>query len=201
MGVLRRYPLLALGAAVVLVVVLVVFGIGRSSKGHRTVEALADSVQSPYQQMLDDNMSDESVRSFALAMVDLMPEEAADAMIERDGYDDKDEVIEEVIDSVGASATVQSMFEKVSAGVEITEGEMLDDDYIDGMNEKFRDDLGLSLEVEEAVALGARISMTALEDVGGVSAGESVTQEIDSSGLVAVKIDGQWYLWVSSMNW
>lgn len=201
MGVLRRYPLLALGAAVVLVVVLVVFGIGRGSKGHRTVEALADSVQSPYQQMLDDNMSDESVRSFALAMVDLMPEEAADAMIERDGYDDKDEVIEEVIDSVGASATVQSMFEKVSAEVEITEGEMLDDDYIDGMNEKFRDDLGLSLEVEEAVALGARISMTALEDVGGVSAGESVTQEIDSSGLVAVKIDGQWYLWVSSMNW
>lgn len=200
-GALRRTPLLVLGAAVVLVVVLVVFGMGRCSKGRGTVEALTDAVQSPYQQMLDDNMSDESVRSFAFAMVDLMPGDAVDALIERDGYDDKEEVVEEVIDSMGASSTVQSMFEKVNAEVEITEGGRLDDDYVDDVNEKLRDDLGLSLEVEEAVALGTRITMTALEDVGGVSAGESVTQETDSSGLVAIKVDGQWYLWVSSMNW
>lgn len=193
-------PRLLIVVAVV-VVAFAIFGITRCvNNPHASIEALAGSLTGSLQHVFDDDMSESSLESFGRAAVDLMPQQAVEALIERGGYDDREDVIDEIRDAASVESA-SSMLGSVDMDIELKEGYGLDDDYLDNVNRKLKDDLDLSLEVTDAKTLGMDVTITAREDIGTLSAGETVSQDTDSIGLVGIEIDGQWYLWVSGFNW
>lgn len=196
----KRSFLILVSTAVVILAVAV-FGLTRCLGGRRSAQALADELTVPYQRLIDEGASDSSVDAYSETMLDAMPPEAIDALIEETGVDGREEAIEQM--GSGAARTfsqLESIFDKVDFEVRITVGDELDDDYIDGVNEQF-DDHDISLEVVEAYSLGIDMTMTAKEDVGLLEAGQTTTQEMSNSGMTAIRIGDQWYLWVNGFNW
>lgn len=186
---------------IVVVVALAIFGITRCvNNPHASIEALAGSLTGPLQHVFDDGMSESSLESFGRAAVDLMPQQAVEALIERGGYDDREDVIDEIRNAASVESA-SSILDSVDLDIELKEGYRLDDDYLDNVNRKLEDDLDLSLEVTDAKTLGMDVTMSVREDIGALSAGETVNRDTDSIGLVGIEIDGQWYLWVSGFNW
>lgn len=201
-GTVTRNPLLLLGIAAVLVVVLLVFGITRcvgGGGGQGSVEALAAAVQEPYQMMLDEGMADDAVRDSMRSMLDLMNGEVLDAVVEEGGYDGQSGILDEMVDQLSRFSSVLEVYEKSDSVVEIHKGKHFDEDDLDELNDTFRYDLDLPLRVEDAANLSMRIEITLREDVGNFSAGESTSQEMDRSGIYAIKIDGQWYFWTDGL--
>ena len=201
---LGKRSFLILAVAALVVIGVVIFGITRcvGGGGRGSAEDLANELTAPYQRIFDDSLSSASVEAFAETVLGAMPPEAVDAMLEESGTDSREEAIEQLGDSlvVGPASGVESVLDKVDVEIRITVGDTLDDDQIDSLNEDFEDH-DISLEVTDACTLGADMPMTAREDVGTLDAGESTSQEASNSGLIAIEIDGSWYLWTSSINW
>lgn len=198
-----RRSLLIMAVAAVVIVGVTIFGIMRcvGGGGRGTAQDLANELTKSYQRVFDEDMSDASIEAFAETTLDAMPPEVVEAALEEGSVESREEAIEQVGDSFAASlAGSESLLDKADFEIQMTVGDKLDDDYIDGVNENF-DELGISIEVTEAYELGIDMKITALEDVGILEAGESRSQEVSNSGAAAVKIGNSWYLWINGLNW
>lgn len=198
-----RRSLLIMAVAAVVIVGVAIFGIMRciGGGGRGTAQDLANELTKSYQRVFDEDMSDASIEAFAETTLDAMPPEVVEAALEEGSVESREEAIEQVGDSFAASlAGSESLLDKADFEIQMTVGDKLDDDYIDGVNENF-EELGISIEVTEAYELGIDMKITALEDVGILEAGESRSQEVSNSGTAAVKIGNSWYLWINGLNW
>lgn len=186
---------------VVAVVVVAVYCVSQLFSGgaHASAESLSNALEEPTEAVFRDIDSDDASERFGETVLELLPPGVMDAY-ERQGFDRSD-AINTMVSSVSTLQGYSSVFDKLDFEIDYFEGKSLDDDFIDSVNDSLQNDLGLSMDVEAASAISARMTATAREDVGFYSAGESVTQELDASGLVAVEIDGKWYLWSGELNW
>ena len=194
-------PILAV--AVVAIAAVVIFSATRCSSGGggRSAQDLANEISAAYQRVFDENMSDGSVEAYSETLLNVMPPEFVDAAIEESGVDGRGEALEQLGDGLVASlSSADAMLEKADIDIQVTVGDKLDDDYVDGLNEDF-ENLGLDFEATEAYELGADMTITAREDVGALEAGESTSQEMSNVGMTAVKIGNAWYLWVNGISW
>ncbi len=192
-----KIPVVAVVVAAVAVVGIVAALLLGNSGGASSVDDLADDLAAATQQVFDDGMTTSAVLSYGEALVDLMPDEVVDALLDEGGFEDMDELAEYIAENyAGADESVMDAFDGMELEILMYEGDRLDSDYIDSVNEEFQDDLGLDLEAEDAYSIEGEVTITLTEDVGTGEAGDSYTQSMGSTGFAAIEIDGRWYLWV-----
>lgn len=202
-ALLSKQTKIVLAVAAVVLAALVVFGITRCSNNpHATADALARSVTGVYERLFTGGYSQDKVERAASDLLDLMPPGALDKAIEMGDYDNRQELVEDAADSVSDmydSMGVVDVMDKVKVKIEITEGEQLDQDDLDDINEFFHD-ANLGIEATDGVKLGMDGSITFLDDYVIYEKGETVDQSLESIGISAIKVDGKWYLWTGSFS-
>lgn len=202
-ALLSKQTKIVLAVAAVVLAALVVFGITRCSNNpHATADALARSVTGVYERLFTGGYSRDKVERAASDLLDLMPPGALDKAIEMGDYDNRQELVEDAADSVSDmydSMGVVDVMDKVEVKIEITEGEQLDQDDLDDINEVFHD-ADLDIEATDGVKLGMDGSITFLDDYVIYEKGETVDQSLESIGISAIKVDGKWYLWTGSFS-
>lgn len=192
-----KIPVVAVAVAVVAVVAVVVVLLLGNRGGASSVDDLADDIAAATQQVFDDGMTTSAVLSYGEALVDLMPDEVVDALLDEGGFDDMDELAEYIAENyAGVDESVMDAFGGMELEIQMYEGDHLDSDYIESVNEQFQDELGLGLEVEDAYSIEGDVTITLTEDVGTGEAGDSYTQSGGSVGVTAIEIGGRWYLWI-----
>lgn len=188
---------IAVGVVIIVVIVVVVLALsGLFSRGYSSSDQLAEKMTTAYQNMADEEFSESSLVTAVDTILDCMPQEALDAVLEQSGSLSRDELIEELDFSSIASglSSLSSYLDSIDIVILASPGATLDTDEIDSINEQF-DEIGLDLTVQNAQHLSLTITITAIEDLGTLSAGDSTSQTLDESGIELVEIDGSWYMW------
>lgn len=194
----RILPLIAL--ALCAIVAVAVFGISRcASDPHASAEALADALEAPMERVFSYDDPEDAGEALGASLIDLMPHQVVSAFEEHGTS--REDVAEELGGALGSLSSFMSVLDAFDVDFDLSEGYALDDDYLDNVNEKLQDDMGLDIEVQDACTISASITVTAREDTAMLEKGESQTQSSDATGLVAIQIDGKWYLWTSELNW
>lgn len=186
---------------VAVVVVAAVLVISNLIGGRGSAQEIADELAVSCQRIFDERFSYDSVRDYSVAVVDAMPPEGLDMLLEEGSIDSREEAIEKVGDDLLDSLSGQeSMFDKVDIQMRVVVGDEVDADYLERVNEQFESH-GKSIEVTEGYLLGSEITITAREDVGVLEAGQTTTQEVGNTGNTAIKIGNKWYVWTTAVNW
>lgn len=194
--------ILAVGVVAVVAIVLAVTGVFGGG-GHGSAQSIADSVESAFTDLIASDLEGDDWERFGLDIVSLMPEEAVEVSMDKQGFESREDFAEYFGEAVGSLLSYAmayldmetAYFDMVDLSFEIEIGSQLDSDDVDSMNERF-DDFGVDLEIEEAYELRGNVTATPLEDFGGYEEGESESSDMGYIGLCAVKIGGSWYLWV-----
>lgn len=196
-GITKVLPFIGIAAVVVAAVLLVSNVIG----GRGTAQELADELTASSQRVIDESLSDDSVREYAAAFVDAMPPEGLEMLIEEGLVDSRGEAIEQVGEGLLNSLSGQeTVFHKADVEIKIVVGDEVDADYLDRVNEQFESH-GKSIGATEGYILGGEVTITALEDVGVLETGQTATQSLDNTGYTAIKIGNKWYVWMAGANW
>lgn len=185
---------LAVGVVAIVAIVLAVTGVfGGGKRG--SAESVADSVESVYRDLLSSDLDSDAWARFSNGLVDLMHDDAVRAGMEQMGYDSEEEFGEDLGGALGSAMSYASgALDMVDLSIEVEVGDHMSASEISSMNDNL-DYMGLDFEIEDAYELDASITATLLEDYGGYEAGETQSQDMGSTGLSAVEIDGSWYLW------
>ncbi len=186
-------------AAVVVIAVVAVFalgGLGFGSGAQTTAQGVADEVTDAMQPLVDDGFDEETIATFVSSIVGLMPSDAIDAVAQTNGYSDADELMDVMLTSLTEYGTSMSTYVDDSLDMDIdlafTAADALDDEFLTGVNE-LMELLGVDATVDDAVNLELEISTL----MGGT---EYYSETYDSIGLVAIEIDGGWYLWLEALS-
>lgn len=185
---------LAVGVVAIVAIVLAVTGVfGGGKRG--SAESVADSVESVYNDLLSSDLDSDAWARFSNGLVDLMHDDAVRAGMEQMGYDSEEEFGEDLGGALGSAMSYASgALDMVDLSIEVEVGDHMSASEISSMNDNL-DYMGLDLEIEDAYELEATMTATLLEDFGGYEAGETQSQNMGTTGLSAVEIDGSWYLW------
>lgn len=185
---------LAVGVVAIVAIVLAVTGVfGGGKRG--SAESVADSVESVYNDLLSSDLDSDAWARFSNGLVDLMHDDAVRAGMEQMGYDSEEEFGEDLGGALGSAMSYASgALDMVDLSIEVEVGDHMSASEISSMNDNL-DYMGLDFEIDDAYELDASITATLLEDYGGYEAGETQSQDMGSTGLSAVEIDGSWYLW------
>ena len=187
-------------AVVAIVVAVIVMGGLGSGGGRPTSGQLAQDLSTSYSRLFSSGFSDSALTTVCNDMIDMMPSEAVDAALEKAGITDRSDVSELLGGYLSSSSysSYASYLEKLSIDCSFFVGDEISSSKLNSINSDLQN-AGVNLRVSTGNNLGMNMSVTALEDIQGVSKGESRTQTIDNTGLLAVNIDGKWYLWGDSM--
>lgn len=182
------------------IIAVAVFGLSHcSADPHASAESLADALEGPMERVFSSEGGEDVGEELGASIIDLMPNQVMGAFEEHGTS--REDLAEEFGDALGSFGSLASVLDSFDVGIDFREGYSLNDDYLDNVNEKLQDDMGLDLEVQDACVLALSVTVTAREDTDVLKRGESQTQAADASGLIAIQIDGKWYLWTSELNW
>lgn len=185
---------LVVGVVAIVAIVLAVTGVfGGGKRG--SAESVADSVESVYNDLLSSDLDSDAWARFSNGLVDLMHDDAVRAGMEQMGYDSEEELGEDLGGALGSAMSYASgALDMMDLSIEVEVGDHMSASEISSMNDNL-DYMGLDLEIEDAYELEATMTATLLEDFGTYEAGETQSQNVGTTGLSAVEIDGSWYLW------
>ena len=192
----KRLPLIV-GVAAVVVVIFVLSRFIFAGGAPTTVDNLASKVSSATQTFYESDFGDESFETYCDAIIDLMNDEMVDAAMAQEGYESRDDLSALFSDYFsGAMNDMGDIMDYVDIDVSIYAGDQLDADSLDSINETLQDELEVDLTADDAVDLDMDITFTFTQDYLTYSAGDTQTQTAISTGLIAIEIDGHWYLWI-----
>lgn len=181
--------LIVAAVAVVAIVGLVIFGVSRcvGGGGGRSAQDVANSVDAIFAKFLEDDFSSGSMADGVDQMIDLLPPEMVDSMMEGSGFS-REELREEVESAFGPIDQYSSYLSMIDFDVEVTLGDELGSSELDSINSSLED-----YDVSSSASEGYYISL----DVEVSAMGQSDSQQMDESGLYAICLDGGWYLWMN----
>lgn len=189
--------------AAVAVVVLIVLGVTGVFGGgsQNTAEGVASRVETLYADLLQSDFDEEAFTDFGEGLIDMLPPQMVEDALAQEGYT-RDAFAEEFGSELGGAigsygTALSSYLDAFSISVDITLGDQLDSDQLESMSSAFSSE-GYDYTVTDAYSLNGEVTITMKEDFSGYSAGDTVTQDMGSTGLCAVEIDGTWYLWGGS---
>lgn len=179
--------------AAVAVVAVVIFGVTRCIGGneHSSAEAVAESVESSFNSLVNDGFTSEAAATYADDMLNLMPPGVVDVALAEEGVT-RDELLDELGSSFNIGEYMGDALDKIDFDITVTVGDSLSESTISSLNSSF-EDADLSLEATNGYELDVTMRMTLNEDYGGSPAGTSESQDIP--GLSVIQMDGSWYLW------
>lgn len=183
--------------AAVAVVAVVIFGVTQCIGGnaHSSAEAVAESVESSFNSLVNDGFTSEAAATYADDMLNLMPPSAVNYALDEQGVT-RDELLDELGSSFAFGEYVGSMLDKIDFDITVTVGDSLSESTISSLNSTF-EEAGLSIEATNGYELDVTMRMTLKEDYSGSPAGTSHSETL--SGLTVIQVDGSWYLWWGSM--
>ncbi len=165
-----------------------------NGEGASSVDDLADDLLAATQQVIDDGATTSAIHSYGEALLDMLPNEVVDALIDSGFYDDRDEIADYLAEffwSPGSwSMNGADYLEDMQRYISLYE-DSLDSDYVESLNEAFQDDLGLDLEVEEACKIELNVVYNPTEDTPTLG---TLLFSVDFAGI---EIDGRWHLWAA----
>lgn len=187
-------------AVVAIVVAVIVAGGLGSGEGRPTSGQLAQDLSSSYSRLFSSGLSDSAITTVCNDMIDMMPGEAVDAALEKAGITDRSNISSLMSGYLSSSSisSVASYLDKLSVDCSLFVGDEISSSELSSINSDFQD-AGVNLRATSGNELGINMSVTALEDMQDLSKGESKSQTVESTGLLAINIDGKWYLWGDSM--
>lgn len=184
---------LAIVAVVALAVVgAAIFGIVSCVRGggHGSAQDVANGLGSAINKAFEGNFSSEAVAGAMDDLIDLMPQQAVDQALQKKGLT-RDDVADELMGQMGMldSEEVQGVMSAVDIKITTSVGAELSADELASMNESLGE---YGLTATEGNHIAASVEMSAL--------GQTQSQDAPETGMVAVKIDGAWYLWGSGIS-
>ncbi len=194
----KRIAIIALAAVLVVVAILLASGLLGGSAGMSNSTQVAARVTNAYQRLFDDGFSQSSLTNVVSEIANCMPQEAIEALMEESNATSQEDLMDELFDTLdisGMSSSFSELMDSVSVSFEIYPGDYLDSDDIALINTQMTY-LGIDLTVSAAQELEAAVSLRVLEDSLYGSAGDTYNQDVGYIGLIAIQVDGSWYLWV-----
>lgn len=199
-------PVIGVVAAVIAVVVVAFFafrgsGTGGSGRGYASADDVARHLTQSVDGLMSGDVGANSMADFANAILDDLPDGAVDAMMRRYGYTSRDDLSRLLESSFGGldevSGALSLYLDKIDMSIQVTAADALDSDDLAGVNDGLSA-LGLDARATEGRELEMGATITLKEDMLGMSAGESISDDGEDTGLCAIKVDGRWFLWGSS---
>lgn len=177
-------------AAVVVVagiVAAIVFGVTSCVGGASTgsAQGVVNGVNSAFVTMTDGDFSSSALSSGMDQLIDLMPSEVIETALREDGMT-REEVSDEMEDMFGELDEYSSYMGLIDIKLNATLGTQLSSDELSDVNDDLIDG-GASAPAAEGYHIGLDIEVSAL--------GETESQSVDESGLIAVRVGNGWYLW------
>ncbi len=160
-------------------------------------EGVANQVETLFNDLFESDFDEDAFTEFGGGLIDLFPSEIVDDALALEGVT-REELAEELGNSMGSvigtyGSTVTSYLDFLSLDVDITLGDQLDSEDLEDLSESFSD-AGYDYTVTDGYELVCAVTITLTEDYAGYSAGETISQELDT-GFYTVEINGSWYLW------
>lgn len=185
-------------AAVVILIVLAVAGVLGGGGARNSAEGVATRVEGLYNDLIQSDFDEAAFSDFGNGLVDLLPPAVVDEALEQSGYT-RDEFSERFGSAMGGAigsygSMLSSYLDMFDISVDITLGDRLDSARLQSINDGFAS-AGYDAVATDGYLLGGEVSVTFNEDFGEYGTGDSMTQDMGDTGLCAVEIDGNWYLW------
>ena len=182
-------------AAVVIGILNAVIGLG-FSKGRFTSKQVARDLSASFNQLFSSEFTESSIASFCTDLFDMMPGEAVGTALKEAGISDRSEAVELLnsSDVVRSLSSLAPYLDKIRVDCTFFVGDELLSSDLDTINTAFEEE-GISLHVSSGNKLGMSMSVIALDDVQGLSKGETQVQSVEDVGLYVIKANGRWYLW------
>lgn len=186
----RKVGLIVAGVAAVVVVALAIWGIVSCvGGGNGSAQGIADGVDAAFNTMIDGDFSSDSLTKGMDGLIDLMPPEAVQAALDESGMT-RDDLREEMSYAFGDVDQISSLMGLADITFSASLGEQLDEDDLAGVNDTL-EAAGVTSDATEGYNISYSMEISAL--------GQSQSQDLDESGLFAVKIGNSWYLWGSNI--
>lgn len=199
---LRPAAIAIIAGAVIVVVIAVVLivTIGSCSGGGRSSsDQLAQDVTAMYNKALSSTLSDSDIDVIVDDILSMMPKEGVDVLLKESNLADSSEVSRMLREKMSSGFSgYKSYIEKLGIECSVYPGDKLSMSEIQSINKRLSD-AGVDMHVSEANKLLMDIKISALEDIGLLSQGESQTQTSVNTGLIAIEVNGRWYLWGDSL--
>lgn len=175
--------------AAIAVVALLVFGLTRctSAGSSGSPQDVANRLDGALETMIDGDFSSESLTSGIDQMIDIMPPEAVEKALERDGMT-REDLRDDMESALGVMDEYSAYLGMVNIEFEVTVGAPLSADDLEDINDSLAD-AGVSSSASEAYQISLYMEVSAL--------GQSYEQDLDESGMCAVHLGSGWYLWGS----
>lgn len=190
--------ILALAVIAVVVIVLSLTGVFGGGSTN-SPEGIADRTETLYNDLMNSDFDADAFTQFGTGLLDMMPSEVVDEMVDVQGYSSRQELAEYVGDTIGGTLSsygsmISAYLDYFTISVDVSLGDQLDSSEIDDLNSEFSYN-GFDLTVTEGYELDGSVTVTLNEDIAGYSAGEEISQDMGSLGMYAVKIGNSWYIW------
>lgn len=191
--------ILALAVIAVVVIVLSLTGVLGGGGSANSAQGIADRTETLYNDLMNSDFDADAFTQFGTGLLDMMPSEVVDEMVDIQGYSSERELAEYVGDTIGGSLSsygsmISAYLDYFTISVDVSLGDQLDASEIDDLNSEFSYN-GFDLTVTEGYELDGSVTVTLNEDIAGYSAGEEISQDMGSLGMYAVKIGNSWYIW------
>lgn len=163
---------------------------------HSSAENLTAKMSDDMAAVVDAGFDSGSLADWADSLLDLMPPAAVDAMVEQSGMT-RDELGDQLGEMVTGSGLDQlsSYLDLMDLEIAFVPGDELSDSELEAVNSSLEEgETGIAATAGRAIDMD--LTMTLLEDMGDTPAGTSQSQT-QSSGFVAIEVDGSWYLWTN----
>ena len=194
----------AVVAAIVIVAVVVVV-VGRFGSGfiggRSSSDQLAQDVSDSYNRYIASGFSTEGSKAFINDILNMVPNEAVEQVMRKEGVSDRSELVKALENQTGGLGSIgkaSTNLDKLKITITFfTEGE-IPSSKMTSINQVLMSS-GPNVRASEGYVLGARMEITALEDVSGVSKGQTKAETMDGMGSYAIKINDKWYLWLDNL--
>ncbi len=167
--------------------------------GYDTSNDLARSVADDYDKLFKSDFSSKAMTDFADGLISKMPPGALDALAKQEGT--SVEALKAELADIADASSMSSITPYLSMmDIQFTvydNGQASTSDLND-INATLTA-AGVKGGATNAVDLGAIMTITLKEDLNGVAKGTIQTQHLGNTGMLAVQIDGKWYLWAGNL--
>ena len=192
------------GIAIVVILIALVVGLVNCAgcgggAGYNTKDDLMTSIADDYNKLFKSDFSGKAMADFADGLINKMPPGAMDALAKQQGT--SVEALKAELAEVADSSSMSSLAPYLSMrDIQFTvydDGQASTSDLND-VNATLTA-AGVKGVATNAVDLGANMTITLKEDLMGMTKGTTQTQDLGNTGMMAVQIDGKWYLWAGNL--
>lgn len=192
----------AIGATVLalgVVIALFVIRLTGSASNHGSAEEVASAVTNAMNSMFSSDLSDASAIHALDEILNLLPPGAKELAYQQAGITDSSE-LQSLLGSSGGllggvdTSQIAPYLSMVRISCTATVGEELSPGEIDAINKGLQDS-GLGISASAGNRLELSMEVTALEDLPGMSKGQTETAANQGGGMAVINVDGAWYLW------